>query len=225
MSHRLDEKQARRAERQRHEEQARRAEQSQRWVRRGGYGAVGLIAATLVMLAVVLGGGGGTPAHDMLDSTGGAAGVGATAPDFTLTDVVSNAHVTRDSLAGRKTLLFFSEGVMCQACFEQIKGLERMGDVLERRGIQLVSITPDPAPDLAQAIGQYGVATPMIADDDRDMSRAFNTLGQGMHGDTPGHAFVLVERGKVLWQRDYWLAPYRTMYVEPKQLLDDIPSA
>jgi peroxiredoxin len=114
---------------------------------------------------------------------------------------------------------------MCQACFEQIKGLERMGDVLERRGIQLVSITPDPAPDLAQAIGQYRVATPMIADDDRDMSRAFNTLGQGMHGDTPGHAFVLVERGKVLWQRDYWLAPDRTMYVEPEKLLDDIPTA
>ena len=44
-----------------------------------------------------------------------------------------------------------------------------------------------------------------------------------MHGDTPGHAFVLVDRGKVLWYRDYWLAPTRSMYVEPRQLLADIP--
>ena len=81
-----------------------------------------------------------------------------------------------------------------------------MGDVLERRGIELVSITPDSQADLEQAIGQYGITTPMISDDDRDMSEAFNTLGKGMHADTPGHAFVLVEDGKVLWQRDYWLS-------------------
>ena len=30
-------------------------------------------------------------------------------------------------------------------------------------------------------------------------------------------------RGKVLWYRDYWLAPYRTMYVQPQRLLQDIP--
>lgn len=165
------------------------------------------------------------PAHAMGLDEGAGLSVGAAVPSFAERDVVTGGAITSDSIQGRKTLLFFSEGVMCQACFEQIKGLERMSDVLERRGIQLVSITPDTAPDLAQAIGQYGVATPMIADEDRDMSRAFNTLGQGMHGDTPGHAFVLVERGKVLWQRDYWLAPDRTMYVEPEKLLDDIPSA
>ncbi|HEX4930064.1 MAG TPA: redoxin domain-containing protein [Gaiellaceae bacterium] len=165
------------------------------------------------------------PAHATGLDEGAGLRVGAAVPSFAERDVVTGGAITSESIQHRKTLLFFSEGVMCQACFEQIKGLERMGDVLERRGIQLVSITPDTAPDLAQAIGQYGIATPMIADDDRDMSRAFNTLGQGMHGDTPGHAFVLVERGKVLWQRDYWLAPDRTMYVEPEKLLDDIPSA
>ena len=164
------------------------------------------------------------PAHALGVDEGAGLSVGAAVPSFAERDVVTGRPITSESIQGQKTLLFFSEGVMCQACFEQIKGLERMGDVLERRGIQLVSITPDPAVDLGQAIGQYEIATPMIADDDRDMSKAFNTLGQAMHGDTPGHAFVLVERGKVVWQRDYWLAPDRTMYVEPQQLLDDIPS-
>lgn len=63
----------------------------------------------------------------------------------------------------------------------------------------------------------------MFADDDRDMSEAFDTLGKGMHGDTPGHGFVLVNRSKVLWDRDCRLAPTRSMYVEPQQLLADIP--
>lgn len=164
-----------------------------------------------------------TPAHAMGVEEGAGLAPGTAVPSFAERDVVTGRPITAASIRGQRTLLFFSEGVMCQACFEQIKGLEQMGDALERRRIRLVSITPDSAADLEQAIGQYGITTPMIADDDRDMSTAFNTLGQGMHGDTPGHAFVLVERGRVVWQRDYWLAPYRTMYVDPKQVLDDLP--
>ena len=148
---------------------------------------------------------------------------GSPAPSFSERDVETGAAITSASMAGRKTLLFFSEGVMCQACFEQIKGLEAVGAELDRRGIRLVSITPDSPGDLRQAIRQYGITTPMIADEDRTMSEAFNTLGQGMHGDTPGHAFVLVDRGEVVWYRDYWLAPTRSMFVEPKRLLADMP--
>lgn len=149
---------------------------------------------------------------------------GSPVPAFSERDLVSGRRITDASLRGQRTLLFFSEGVMCQACFVQIRELERVGDELAKRGIRLVSITPDSAGELEQAIGQYGIRTPMIADADRDMSAAFGTLGRGMHDDTPGHAFVLIdERGTVAWQRDYWLEPYRTMYVEPARLLADIP--
>ena len=149
---------------------------------------------------------------------------GSSVPSFSESDVETGTAITSKSVFGGKTLLFFSEGVMCQACFEQIKGLEAVSDKLAQRGIRLVSITPDSPGDLHQAVSQYGITTPLVADDDRDMSLAFNTLGQGMHGDTPGHAFVLVNRGKVLWYRDYWLAPTRSMYVEPTRLLADIPT-
>jgi len=96
---------------------------------------------------------------------------------------------------------------------------------LQKRGIHLVSITPDSPSDLRQAIAQYRITTPVISDQDRSMSQAFNTLGEGMHADTPGHAFALIDKGKVLFYRDYWLAPYRTMYVQPSRLLADIPAA
>lgn len=150
---------------------------------------------------------------------------GSLVPAFAERDVETGRAITSTSLEARRTLLFFSEGVMCQACFEQIKGLEQMSAELDARGIELVSITPDSPADLEQAIDQYGIETPMIADDDRDMSAAFDTLGLGMHADTPGHAFALIDEGRVLWYRDYWLPPDRTMYVEPAKVLADLPSA
>lgn len=149
---------------------------------------------------------------------------GATVPSFSGRDLLSGSTISSTSVWSRKTLLFFSEGVMCQACFEQIQGLQSIGSELDRRGIQLVSITPDSPGDLSRAVSQYGITTPVSSDADRSMSKAFNTLGKGMHDDTPGHTFVLIDRGKVLWYRDYWLAPYRTMYVKPATLLADIPT-
>ena len=113
---------------------------------------------------------------------------------------------------------------MCQACFEQIKGLEQVGAELKSRGIRLVSVTPDSPAELKQAIYQYGIKGPMISDSDRNMSEAFNTLGLWMHADTPGHAFVLIDCGKERWYHDYWLTPERSMYVEPRQLLADLAS-
>ena len=65
----------------------------------------------------------------------------------------------------------------------------------------------------------------MISDENRDMSHAFNTLGLGMHGDAPGHAFVLIDSGTVRWYHDYWLAPDRTMYVDPMKVIAALPRA
>jgi peroxiredoxin len=142
---------------------------------------------------------------------------------FSERDVVTGAEISSRTVKGRRTLLFFSEGVMCQACFVQIQDLEEVEAELGQRGIDLVSITPDSEATLREAIAQYAITTPMISDENRDMSAAFDTLGLGMHADTPGHAFVLLdESGAVVWQRDYWLPPDRTMYVKPSRLLADL---
>jgi peroxiredoxin len=193
-----------------------------------GLAAVGLMGASFVLPGAFENK--STPAASHGDggmtasSEGDGLQPGSRVPAFAERDVETGQAITSGSLKGKRTLLFFSEGVMCQACFEQIKGLEQMSGELDKRGIELVSITPDAPTDLEQAIRQYGITTPMIADEDRDMSAAFDTLGRGMHADTPGHAFALIEKGTVLWYRDYWLAPDRTMYVEPVQVLADLPS-
>jgi peroxiredoxin len=148
---------------------------------------------------------------------------GSAVPSFSGKDVISGRTVSSKSVYDQKTLLFFSEGVMCQACLEQISGIQQMGAELGRRGIHLVSLTPDTTGELQQAAHDYGIETPLISDSSRSISTAFNTLGLGMHSDTPGHAFALIYHGKVLWYRDYYRPPYSTMYVQPSKLLAAVP--
>lgn len=218
MTHRLEQKQARRAERLRAQQAARARE---RLKRRAGYVAVGLIAATLVSLAVLLGGSDDPAALPpaAAERTAAPAEVGGQAPEFALTDVVSGEQVTAASLQGRKTLLFFSEGVNCQACMVQVADLEKAG-TLDEQGIQLVSVTTDQPGDLAQAAGQYGITTPLLADPTAEMSSAYGMLGHGGmgHPETDGHAFMLVdEAGTIRWHR-----AYQEMYVQPGRLLRDM---
>lgn len=141
------------------------------------------------------------------------------APAFSERDAVTGRPVTSAALRGRNVLLFFSEGVMCQACFQQIQALQLNSAELKRRRLVLVNITTDPPGALRQAAAAYGISTPLVSDEDRDMSRAYAVLGQGMHPDTAGHTFVLVDaRGRIRWRRDY-----STMYVPPEKLFAEIP--
>lgn len=147
------------------------------------------------------------------------------APAFDERDVVSGRTITSESLRGKNVLLFFSEGVMCQACFQQIQALEARTADLTRRKLVLVNITNDRVADAQQAAETYRITTPLVADEDRDMSGAYDVLGQGMHPNTAGHTFILVDRqGVIRWRRDYWLGSDPTMYVKPDRLFADIPN-
>lgn len=180
-----------------------------------------LLGASLVTPKLFHSGSGSTGSHTQ-HGAGDGPDLGSRIP-FSERDVVTGSEISSKTLRGKRTLLFFSEGVMCQACFEQIRDIEKVGTELQARGVGLVSVTPDSEKSLREAVSQYGISTPMISDENRDMSAAFDTLGQGMHSDTPGHAFVLLDKkGKVVWKRDYWLPPYRTMYVKPHRLLADL---
>ncbi len=146
------------------------------------------------------------------------------APAFDERDVVTGNAISSESLRGKNVLLFFSEGVMCQACFQQIQALEERAADLKQRGLVLVNVTNDRVADAQQAAETYRITTPLVADEDRDMSGAYDVLGQGMHPNTAGHTFILVDRqGVIRWRRDYWLGSAPTMYVKPDELLADIP--
>ena len=68
-------------------------------------------------------------------------------------------------------------------------------------------------PQFAHKFNSYASPTPVI-----EPGRIYVTFG------SPGTAAVDTRTGKVIWQRDYWLPPDRTMYVKPAKLLRDIPA-
>ena len=141
------------------------------------------------------------------------------APAFAVNDVVSGRRLTSSSFKGRNTLLFFSEGVMCQACLQQIQSLEDISDQLAKRHLALVSITPDSPGQLRQAVAEYEIRTPLLSDESRRMSTDYDVLGLGMHADMPGHTFILVDRrGMIRWRHDY-----KEMFVPTDKLLKAIP--
>ena len=155
----------------------------------------------------------------MSGSTASGPALGTVAPNFSLTNVITGKPVTRASIAGHRTLLFFSEGVGCQPCIIQTADLEK-SQAFARTGIRLVSITTDPPSALAQAAGQYAIRTPMLADPSTSMSAAYGMLGHGgmQHPTQDGHAFMLLDaKGRVLWHQ-----AYSEMYIDPSQLLADM---
>jgi peroxiredoxin len=148
--------------------------------------------------------------------------VGQKAPAFTERDLVGGTTISLGALRGHRVLLFFSEGVMCEACLRQITDLEARSELLRRRGVEgLVNITTDESAVLRQAVSAYGIRTPTVADTDRSMSTAYDVLGGGMHADTPNHTFILVDRdGTVVFRRDY-----PSMFVDARELAAELPGA
>lgn len=176
--------------------------------------AAAIAAAVVLVLALAVGQSkppGSTPASTRVNS--------GLAPAFSERDVLTGRPITNATLRGHNVLLFFSEGVMCQACFEQIQSLQQHAAQLRSRGLTLVSITTDSPEVLRQAIQEYHITTPMISDQERTMSTTYGALGQGMHPDTDGHTFILLDpSGHIRWRKDY-----STMYIPPNQLLGEIP--
>lgn len=142
------------------------------------------------------------------------------APAFAAQNMVNGRLLTSGVFKKGDTLLFFSEGVMCQACLQQIQSLERVSDQLAKRHIALVSITPDSPEQLRQAVADYKIHTPLLTDESRRMSTDYDVLGLGMHADMPGHSFILVDRhGVIRWRHDY-----TEMFVPTDELLKAIPN-
>jgi alkyl hydroperoxide reductase subunit AhpC len=86
---------------------------------------------------------------------------------------------------------------------EQIVNLPGSPD-FQSLNVALVSIAVDPVADLSLAVSQYGISTPLLADEGRKVSQDYGVLRWAMPSGEPGHTFVLVgKNGKVTWIRDY----------------------
>jgi peroxiredoxin len=162
---------------------------------------IGAVAAFLVI------GGRTTPG-------GGRAGM---APDFTLAST-AGTPVSLTDYRGQDVLLYFNEGVGCDACFYQMAELEQNGGALADAGLTVLPIVANSVDQTRGELGRFGLRTPYLIDDRTQVSQAYGMLGQGMHANLPGHGFVLIDgSGQIRWTREY-----PSMFVSTDDLLADM---
>lgn len=142
---------------------------------------------------------------------------GRQAPPFTLMSTGGN-RVSLSDYAGKNVLLYFNEGVGCDACFYQTVELERGARELSQAGITVLPIVVNPVEQVKPALAQFGITWPYLIDADSQVSREYGVLGTGMHANLPGHGFVLIDgSGQIRWSGNY-----PSMYVSTGDLMSAI---
>ena len=134
------------------------------------------------------------------------------APDFTLTDTTGQ-QVHLADLRGHNVVLYFNEGAGCGACLQQMTSIEQNKEAFDGANITVMNTREQITADMTQ----YGVKTPFLLDDGT-VSRAYDTLGHGMHAGVPGHGFVLIDSNGV----QQWRGEYPSMWLAPNELLDQV---
>jgi peroxiredoxin len=172
------------------------------------WGQLAAVAAVVAAAGFFLLGGRG--------STGGAVKP-TRAPGFTMASTAGGSTSLAD-FAGHNVLLYFNEGVGCDACFYQTVELEKAADQLAARDIELVPVVMNPIAQVQSELGRFGITTPYLIDADGNVSKAYDVLGKGMHANLPGHGFVFIDTsGRIRWQKEY-----PSMYASARDVLSAI---
>lgn len=70
--------------------------------------------------------------------------------------------------------------------------------------VALVSVGTDPLSDLTRAAQEWAITTPLLADEDKQVSQQYGVLRWAVASGEPGHTFVLIgKEGQVKWIQDY----------------------
>lgn len=234
MASRVEQKRALREQRLREEAQAHAADRARGLRNR----VLGVLAAAVVVLAGLfavssIGGAKGTGAPTGPNAGSGEfafqvgdPGPGQPAPAVRL-PATSGDRFDLSARRGKTTLLYFQEGLGCQPCWDQIRDLERPTATAKLKALGIdstVSITTNELDQLRQKAADERLTTPVLADTDLAVSKAYNANQYGMMGESAdGHSFVVVgPDGRVKWRADYGGAPNYTMYVPMDNLVADL---
>jgi peroxiredoxin len=91
--------------------------------------------------------------------------------------------------------------------------------------VAILSIALDPAADQAAAQQELGISSPMLVDENRQVSELYDVTKWAVASGEPGHTFILVDKdGNIAWMRDYGSPnlPDPTMYVPVPDLVAQV---
>jgi len=140
------------------------------------------------------------------------------APDFTL-PTTAGTTVSLSDYRGGPVILYFNEGAGCASCTMQLAGIEKKQQAFDAADLTVLPIVMNTREQIQPDLDQYGVTTPVLLDDGT-VSKAYDTLGKGMHEGLPGHSFVLIDADGT----QLWYGEYPSMWLEPQELLDEVTS-
>lgn len=103
--------------------------------------------------------------------------VGDLAPGFTL-PTADGGTVTLSELRGRSVVLFFFPAAMTPGCTLEAGDFRDVQPDLTVAGYQVIGISPDPVPRLAQFAEEEGLTYPLASDVDRTVLRAYGAWGE-----------------------------------------------
>ena len=182
-----------------------KAARAHRWYR------VGAWAGALILI-------GGLVTFGLLTSRPAASSAHRPAPDFSLS-TTTGTTVSLSSFRGRPVILYFNEGAGCGACSTQLAAIEKDKAAFDAAGLTVLPIVMNTRAQIQPDLDAAGVTSPVLLDDGT-VSKAYDTLGKGMHEGLPGHSFVLIgPDGTQLWNGEY-----PSMWLAPQKLLDEATS-
>jgi peroxiredoxin len=139
------------------------------------------------------------------------------APGFTLPSTAGTT-VSLASYRGHNVVLYFNEGVGCDACFYQVGQFEQNAAQLRAAGVTIVPIVMNPASQVRPELAAFGLHTPYLIDATGAVSRAYGVLGTGMHAGLPGHGFVLIDARGI----ERWYGEYPSMHLSTAGLITQV---
>lgn len=143
---------------------------------------------------------------------------GERAPDFTLQSTNGQA-VTLSSYAGKKhVLLAFFPLAFTSTCTTELCAFTEDFDQFARHGVEVLPISVDSVPTLAEFKRKYEMRVDLLSDFMREASRAYGTLWQDAYFSN--RAYFLVDRtGTVRWAH---VEPNPGQRRENQEILDEI---
>ena len=107
---------------------------------------------------------------------------GQAAPDFTLPDQDGNA-VALSQLRGRTVVLYFYPKADTPGCTAQACGVRDHASDYDAAGAVVLGVSRDPVPRLRAFADKYGLAFPLLSDDDHAVAEAYGVwVEKSMYG-------------------------------------------
>ncbi len=99
---------------------------------------------------------------------------GTIAPAFTLRD---ETGAERSVGPGQKAILFFYPAAFTPGCTAEVCDFRDRTDRLAAAGYQLLGISPDPIEKLESFVSEYGLAYPLLSDEDHAVAEMYGAWG------------------------------------------------